>query len=280
MPGPARIVEERIVVDGVSVHVRRTRGEGEPVVLAHGNPTDSGDWVPFMERLRRPSVAFDMPGWGRSERPPPSTFDATMRGQAAFHARCLSQLGVGRHALVVHDWGGLALIAAIARPEGVERLVIVNSVPLLPGYRWHWIARWFWRVPVLGELFNLGISRPAMRLLSRQATARPGPLPEEYLDRVVTAWGSPRSRPHMLALYRSGDPAALAAAGQGLGALDCPALVAWGQDDLYLPPWVGRAYAERLPHAELMELEGAGHWPWVDRPELVDRVVAFLDESP
>ena len=36
------------------------------------------------------------------------------------------------------------------------------------------------------------------------------------------------------------------------------------------------AYAERLPNAELIEVPRAGHWPWIDAPEVVDRVIDFL----
>ena len=63
-----------------------------------------------------------------------------MYGLSAFLERCLDELGVGERKLVVHDWGALALIGAQRRPELVERLVVINAVPLLPGYRWHWIA--------------------------------------------------------------------------------------------------------------------------------------------
>jgi len=86
----------------------------------------------------------------------------------------------------------------------------------------------------------------------------------------------PGAWPEMLDLYRSADPERLVEAGSRLAELTCPALVAWGQADRYLPPGFGRAYAERLPRAELLELEHGGHWPWVEHPELIDRVVGFL----
>ena len=40
----------------------------------------------------------------------------------------------------------------------VERLVVMNAVPFLPGYRWHPMAR-IWRAPLLGELFMGSITR-------------------------------------------------------------------------------------------------------------------------
>ena len=46
--------------------------------------------------------------------------------------------------LVVHDWGVVGLLWAMRHPERVERLVVMNAVPFLPGYRWHRTAR-IWR---------------------------------------------------------------------------------------------------------------------------------------
>jgi pimeloyl-ACP methyl ester carboxylesterase len=46
--------------------------------------------------------------------------------------------------------------------------------------------------------------------------------------------------------------------------------------DPYIPARFGREYANALAHAELLELPDAGHWPWLDRPDLIERVVAFL----
>lgn len=273
MEASRAITTSTVDVGGVPVFVRRRDGVGDPVVFSHGNPTHSADWLGFMERLDRPAIAFDLPGWGRT--PAARGLDFSMHGLARFFGRTLEALGVGRHALVVHDWGGLALIDAQTHPERLDRLVVVNAVPLLPGYRWHWIARWFWRRPVLGELFNLTATKFALRQITRQATPRPGPLPDEFVDMVWETWPRGINRP-LLELYRSGDPEALAAAGAGLGALDVPSLVVWAAGDPYIDARFGQAYAERLG-GELLNLDGAGHWPWIERPDMIDRVAEFLE---
>ena len=51
----------------------------------------------------------------------------------------------------------------------------------------------------------------------------------------------------------------------------------WGLEDPYIGAEFGRAYAAALPNAELVELDGAGHWPWIDRPETVDLVAGPPD---
>jgi pimeloyl-ACP methyl ester carboxylesterase len=50
----------------------------------------------------------------------------------------------------------------------------------------------------------------------------------------------------------------------------------WGARDPYIPVEFGRAYAGRLPNAELVELPDAGHWPWIERPDVVQRVIGFI----
>jgi pimeloyl-ACP methyl ester carboxylesterase len=269
----AQVKEAEVTVDGVRTFYRRVPGDGVPVVYCHGNPTHGEDWLPFMQR-GGPSIAIDMPGWGRSDRPDPQEFDYSMYGLSAFLDRCLEQLGVERRKLVVHDWGGLALIGAQRRPELVEKLVIVDAVPLLPGYKWHWVAQ-IWRRRPLGELFNAINTRAGAALALRQASGTPKGMPEQFVDMIWKHMDRGTERA-ILRLYRHADPDRLAAAGEDLGGLHCTALVVWGAKDPYLRQEWGRAYAQALPNAELDIRDQTGHWPWIDDPGIVDRVLSFL----
>ena len=272
MPEPREHTAE---LDGLPIFWRSAEaaqagdGAATPVYL-HGVPTSSDDWVPFLERSG--GLAPDLPGFGRSGKP--GYLRYTMAEYDRFIERFLEQLGVERVSLVVHDWGGVGLLFAQRRPELVERLVVINAVTFLPGYRWHRTAK-IWRTPGLGELAMGSTSRRVLRLLSRESNATPGPMPEEWIDSVLAHFDQGTQRA-ILRLYRSSPETALEAAGAGLRALRMPALVVWGLKDPYLPPRFGRAYAEALPGAELLELPDAGHWPWLDRPDVVERVVAFL----
>lgn len=269
------IEESTVNVDGVRVFYRRIAGDGAPIVFVHGNPTHSEDWMPFLRRLDRPAIALDLPGWGRSERP--DGFDGTMYGLASFFGRFLDVIDVDAYRLAVHDWGAVALIAAQRHPERLRRLVIVNAVPLLPGYRWHWIAR-LWRRRGVGEVLNATTTRAGTALLLRQATGDRSPMSTQFVD-TIWRYFDRETRRAVLELYRSAPEAALAAAGSRVDDLDCPALVVWGVRDPYLPVEFGRAYRDRLPNAELVEAPDAGHWPWVERPALVDRIVEFIEAT-
>jgi pimeloyl-ACP methyl ester carboxylesterase len=148
-------------------------------------------------------------------------------------------------------------------------------VPLLPGYRWHRLAR-IWRAPLAGELF-MGLSTKwGFKQLSRKAVAAEGPAPDELID---SAWshfdhGTQRA---ILKLYRSASASVLAKAGDRLGELRCPALVIWGADDPYIPASFARDYANALGGETRVELlPGARHWPWIDDARVIDMVSEFL----
>src|SRR3954468_8468392 len=119
-----------------------------------------------------------------------------------------------------------------------------------------------------------------MRRASREWLAAEGSAPAEMVDEVWRHWDHGTQRA-ILKLYRSAPPQALAAAGDRLGDVKAPALVLFGADDPYLPPTFAQALADRLGGpAEVSVVEGARHWPWLDRPELVDRVTGFLSARP
>ncbi|HUH81786.1 MAG TPA: alpha/beta hydrolase [Solirubrobacteraceae bacterium] len=241
-----------------------------PVLYLHGVPTSSDDWTLWLALSG--GLAVDLPGFGRSGKP--GSREYTIEEYDAFIERFLDWRGIERVRLVMHDWGAVGLAFAQRRPERVRRMALINVVPLLPGYRWHRTAR-AWRTPVLGELAMGATVGFTLKLLSRESNVTPGPLPEDVRRSIMEHLDQGTQRA-ILRLYRSSPPERLAAAGEHLGDVQAPALVAWGTRDPYIPERFAREYARALPHAELLELPDAGHWPWLDRPDLPERVHEFL----
>ncbi len=269
----ADVTEHEATLDGEPVfwlQAEATDPDAVPVLYVHGVPTSADDWPAFLARTG--GLAPDLPGFGRSGKR--GDGDYTMHRYGPWLERFLADRGVDRFSLVVHDWGGVGLLLAQAHPERVHRLVIVNSVPLLPGYRWHRLAR-LWRTRGLGELFMGSVSRFAIKQLTREANVTKGPMPDAWIDSVAAHFDLGTQRA-ILRLYRSADPEDLAAAGERLGLLGCPTLVVWGEEDPYIPPAFADAYGQAIPGARVRRVPEAGHWPWLDRPELVDEIAAFL----
>ena len=264
--------ERRAEIGGIEVFWREApaTGGGAPVVYLHGVPTNSDDWIPFLERTG--GLAPDLPGFGRSGKP--SDFAYGIPGYAAFLEAWLAEAGIDSYRLVVHDWGAVGLALAQRAPERVERLVVINSVPLLPGYTWHRVAR-AWRTPLVGELAMGFTFRWNLARSLRGTTAADEP-PAELVDSIWNHFDHGTQRA-ILKLYRSAPPDVLAAEGEGLGDITAPALVVWGDPDPFLPTDLAQRYADALGGPAQVEIVAGGrHWPWVGRPATVDLVAGFL----
>jgi pimeloyl-ACP methyl ester carboxylesterase len=234
---------------------------GTPVLYLHGVPTASDQWVRFLARTG--GLAPDLPGFGCSGKRGDGDF--TIDGYARFVEDFLHLTQVDRVRLVVHDWGAAGLVWAQRNPERVERLAILDAVPLLAGYRWHPIAR-AWRTRGVGEVV-IGLStRFAMRRL----------MPPALADAVWPYFDQGTQRA-ILRLYRTSPERRLEEAGRDLGKITSPALVLWGDQDRYIPPRFAEAYAAALGGETRVEhFEDAGHWPWYDRPDVVATVADFI----
>jgi pimeloyl-ACP methyl ester carboxylesterase len=257
MKPPVEIAERHGDVAGLDVHWRRA-GDA-PILYVHGVPTAGWDWEPFLARTG--GVAPDLPGFGRSAKP--ADFDYSIPGYDRFLEAFCEHAGLERLTLVVHDWGAVALAFAQRFPARVERLVLFSTVPLLPGYRWHRVAR-AWRTPVVGEL-TMGFTT---RLGFRRT------LPGQIADRAYDDFDHGTQRA-ILRLYRSAPSEALARHGERLGELRCPALLLWPTRDPYIGAEFGPRYADALGGEITLEAVEGGHWPWLERPELIDRVAAY-----
>lgn len=266
-------VDEHTITLGQSpVFYRSAPAAGVPPLFLHGVPTSSDDWYPLLERTG--GIAPDLIGFGRSAKA--GNLDYAIDGHADFIEQLLDVLGVDRVKLVAHDWGaGGGLVFAQRHPERIDRIVLCNALPLLDGFRWRGLAR-VWRRPVLGELVMGSVNR---RLLSRHL--RQGCVRDDAWTpaRIAEVWeqfdqGTQRA---ILRLHRATGEADLARAGAHLDRLELPALVVWGARDPWLPAELGAAYAARLPHAELVPVADAGHWPWLEQPSVAERIAMFLD---
>ena len=255
------VAEHNAEIGGVPV--RWLAAGDAPVLYLHGVPNSGAMWRPFVERGG--GIAPDLPGFGRSGKG--GDFDYSIEGYSGFLEAFLDHLGLRRPSLVMHDWGAVGLAFAQRFPQRIRSLVLVAVVPFLPGYRWHRVAR-LWRRPGIGEL--------AMGVTTRWGMRRQ--LPAEVVDDVWPHFDHGTQRA-ILRLYRSAPEQVLAPAGERLGELTCRALIAWGAHDPYLPDEFARRYADALGGETEVEVLDGGHWPWLDRPELVERVTRFIAGS-
>ncbi len=252
------IAERHTQAGGVDV-LWRQAGD-VPILYLHGVPAAGWHWEPFLARTG--GIAPDLPGFGRSGKP--GDFDYTIPGYDRFLEAFCDEIGLDRMTLVLHDWGSVGLAFAQRFPERIERLVLTSVVPFVPGYRWHRVAR-AWRTPLVGELLMGFTTRLGFRRT----------LPAEIADRAFAEFDHGTQRA-VLRLYRASPPEVLARHGEHLGELRCPALIEWPTRDPYIGPEFGELLAEALGGETHLEHVDAGHYAWLDEPDVIARVAAFV----
>jgi pimeloyl-ACP methyl ester carboxylesterase len=250
----------------------------EAVVFVHGSPGSSHDW----EELIGPvgefgrAVALDMPGFGRADKP--AHFEYTVIGYAQHLDGCLTELGIHRAHLVLHDFGGpWGLAWAASHPDAFASAVLINT-GIWPDYRWHIYARIF-RTAILGEVFMATVTRSGFRVGAQYRN--PPRLPRQFLDRMFDDYDR-GTRRAILKLYRAtDDPSQLSyELAQALRPLQRPALVIWGTRDPYLPVWLAERQRAAFPAARMILLENSGHWPMVDNaPRVRTALLPFVREQ-
>ena len=140
-------------LDGLSLNYL-VEGRGPAIILVHGLGGFAESWrhnVPALAE-RATVYAVDLPGFGRSGKPP-GRYDLQFLARA-LHA-FVDALGVSQVSLVGHSLGGAVCVTyALTHPAFVERLALVGAI--VPGVRFPF--SWRYRLaaqPGLGEALAL-----------------------------------------------------------------------------------------------------------------------------
>lgn len=265
--------------DGLRMHYL-DEGEGDPVLLLHGEPT----WSYLYRKVIPPLLdvarilAPDYFGFGRSDKPTERewyTYDTHYRSVERF----ADELDLRNATVVVHDWGGpIGLRLAVEHPERVVRLVVLNTGIYSgrpPNDEWLRFREFVRRVDT--EL------RPGQLVQITCVT--------ELADEVVAGYDAPFPSPESrigpvmfpeLVPTGPGHPSAatMIRVRTALKSWERPALVLWSDSDPIFPPQVGERYAELIPGAEFGGTVHGGHFLQEDAGEEVgQRVAAWLKNA-
>jgi haloalkane dehalogenase len=246
-----------------------------PALCLHGFPESSFMWrevIAALARSGRRAIAPDLPGFGDSPPDPPGTWERQVEAVERFRLG----LGLDRLALVVHDWGGLiGLRWACEHPEAVGALVISNT-GFFPDGKWSGMAQAL-RTEGEGEKLLEAMTRDGFgQMMSAVSSGMDGATADEYWKAFETETG----RRGILELYRSGDFEKLEPYEGKLAELSVPTLLLWGENDPFAPVAGAHRFKREIPDANLIAIEGAGHFVYADEPERSAREVAeFLAQG-
>ncbi|MCH8820092.1 MAG: alpha/beta fold hydrolase [Acidobacteria bacterium] len=266
-------------------------GQGEPVVMVHGNPSWSFMYRELARSLRKTYrvIVPDHMGCGLSDKPDSSVYPYTLERRADDLEELLDQLGITSNiTLVVHDWGGpIGMRFATRHPDRIARLVIFNSAAfLLPGMKkLHWSLH-FCRSSRLAAFLILKFN--AFARVATYMGCRSQPMPREIRRAYAGPYDSSKNRIANLAFVRDiplspTDPAyaPLQEVQEKLDQFqETPMLICWGERDFvfdrdFLEEWI-----KRFPQADVHRFPEAGHYVLEELPEVIIPLVKEFLEKP
>ena len=266
-------------------------GEGEPVVMVHGNPTWSFYYRSLVLDLRRDHrcIVPDHIGCGLSDMPGEDRYDFRLRSRIDDLERLLDEvIPEGPVNLVVHDWGGMIGMGwATRHVERVRRLVLLNTAAFhLPEHMKVPSPIALVRNTAIAGLFVRGLNAFARGATHTCTTRRSMPA------RVRDAYCAPYdSYDHRLATLRfvqdiplsPRDPSyqTVTEVERGLEHMrDKPALLCWGGKDFVFDNRVLAEWRQRLPDARVHELPECGHYVLEDAPgEIASHIRDFFADT-
>jgi pimeloyl-ACP methyl ester carboxylesterase len=249
-------VSQFLEVRGIRTHLRE-RGSGPPLLMLHG-AGGAGPWRPYLDRLaERFRVVFPDPaGFGASDEAP---WIEAMDDVVYHYLDLLQMLGIAKAHVVGFSLGGwLAAELAVAHPEVVERLVLVDPAGLLQP------------MAKLPDLFMLSPDQHA-RLLFHDPQ-----LGETAAAEAITTEAITQRVKNMAAFARlSWNPYLVnPKLARRLYRATMPTLVVWGREDRIIPVENAELWPRAIPHARLEIIEACGHTPQRERPDELVRLIA------
>lgn len=259
-------------------------GDGEPVVLVHGNPTWSFEFRALINHFSTTHrcIAPDHIGFGLSDKP--LDWDYLPQQHAENFEKLLESLELENITLVVGDWGGpIGLSYAINHPDKIKHIVVTNT--------------WLWSVK--SDWYYQGFSRFAGGALGRWLIRK-----YNFFANTIMkmAYGDKRKltpeihQHYLMPLAKQEErkgcwvfPKQIIASSAWLADLwsqrdvldDKIKLITWGMKDIAFRKKELKQWGKSFPNAKFVRFPDAGHFLPEEKPaELIAEMTEMLSRKP
>jgi len=266
-------------------------GQGDPVVMLHGNPSWSFYYRDLVKQLSSDYriVVPDHIGCGLSSKPADSLYSFTLKQRVDDLEALLEHLEIKSNiTLVLHDWGGMIGMAYAARyPERIARLVLLNTAAFhLPQSKTFPAALRICRDTQFGAFlvqgFNVfargaavvGCKRNPMSAELRNAYCRPY---DNWQHRIATL----RFVQDIPLQPEDTGYDLISEVQEGLAQFaDLPICICWGEKDFVFDLHFLNEWRRYFPNAEIHSFADCGHYILEDaKEEVIPIIEKFLTDS-
>ncbi len=249
-------------------------GDGPPLVLVHGTPWSSFNWRHLIPRLAEKWTVYfyDLLGYGQSEMREGQAVSLDVQNRVLADLLDHWQLDTPR--IMGHDFGGTTVLRThLVEKRDFERIVLVDPVALSP-----WGSPFFAHVHKYEAAFQ-GVPDYIHEAIVTAYVkgAMHHPMPEETLQGILRPWLGELGRRAFYRQIAQADQRFTDETEPKYGTITRPVLIAWGEEDAWIPIETGRRLHKAIPGSQFVPIPGAGHLVQEDEPEsLFTAVQQFL----
>lgn len=249
-------------------------GEGTPVVLINGFSMPSSIWQDTFAALKaegRTVLRFDLFGRGFSDRPD-TKYNADL---FATQVKELTQKVIPDQKFIICGLsmgGAISIYFTDKYPSLIEKMILIAPA----GFPMETPATAkIAKIPLIGDYFGRVFARSALEkgMISSFSTTVPAVAAAE--SRLQTEYAGYADA--IVSTVRYMNLTALADTYARVGKREIPTLLIWGKKDKVVPFLNAALVKKAIPHADVLELETAGHIPQVDEAKKTNRaIIEFL----
>ena len=245
------------------------------IVMVHGFTGSKENWYPLAAQLggRYRLLIPDLPGWGESERKPGAVYGFSE--QAANVDAFIRALSPGKPVVLLgHSMGGgIAAVVAARYPQDIEKVGLLDAA----GVRFKDNQ---FGLDVLAGKNPFGVDDEAslqryIDIVFHDAKAKPW-LPWPASSALIRKRRADADFEQGV-LARIGRSEESLLPGEEAARIRQPALLLWCKQDAVIDASALELYAQRIPQARKVLLDGCGHMSLMERPaEVADAVVQLV----
>ncbi len=262
-----------INVEGVDWRYYSRHTERENcLVLLHGFTAEASHWFRLARHIDsdRCLIVPDLPAFGESQYDKQGDYSIP-RQTARLQAFLAAVKPDGKYHLVGSSMGGhIAVTYALEFPQRVASLVMINGggvAPVAKSSADQWLESRGYPV------FHISKRNEFYRLMETTMSDQPW-MPDVVMDYLADRF-IVRNERHMRVfsqIYGKNQ------VDSRLSEIQCPTYIIWGLDDKLVDASVGEKFTKGIKGARQINVEDAGHLPFLEKPSLIaGHLMGFLE---
>lgn len=247
-------------------------GKGNPILLIHGFGASSYSWRYIIEPLAQNHrvITIDLKGFGQSPKPRDGLY--SIYEQARLVRNFILEQDLKNLTIMGQSYGGgVALLASILlselQPKRQKDLILIDSVAYpqkLPD---------FIRIlatPIIGSIILYFIpNKIQVHSLLKKVYYKDDLIPDAAIDHYAKNLEQPNAKYATQQTARQLIPGDMEEVIKQYAKLQVPSLIIWGGEDKIISPEIGERLNAALPNSNLIMLDGVGHAPQEEKPDLI-----------